>query len=339
MTARGLSLRYLQTLRPMIRAARERGLTNEEILAGSRVDPDQLGNPHATLRRSQELIIYRNIKEGCERPDIGLMAGYGQHPQATGPLGYAQSTCATVGELVAIGRAYRQLGLNLFRWDFQLSDTEVIHRFSDTEELGDLKIFLMENVLALFLRITRDLVIRSAAPTLLTLDYPDPGYAAAYREMFGPVVRFGQPVTELRFPKSYMDIPLANPDPLVKGRMEQLCQALVSRLNSHLILADEIKSMLREFEFQTPSVDEIAGRLHTSPRSLHRHLRKQNTSFRALADEVNQERAIHYLTNTDTPIQEVSDRCGFVELRSFYAAFRRWTGMSPANFRRAKFNY
>ncbi len=97
--------------------------------------------------------------------------------------------------------------------------------------------------------------------------------------------------------------------------------------------------MLRASEFTIPSIGDIATQLHVSSRSLHRHLSKQNTSYRALVDEVHHERAIHYLTTTDESIQAISDRCGFVELRSFYSAFRRWTGMSPANYRKGNFNY
>jgi AraC-like DNA-binding protein len=338
-TARGLSLRYLQTLRTMIRTAEDHGLTKAEIFDGSNVDPTALENSHATLTRSQELTICRNIATRSDRPDIGLLAGYRQRPQVAGPLGYAQAACSTMDELLVVVSAYRQLGLNLMRWHVLDTDQEMIHRFADSEDLGDVRTFVVENLLASFLRGTREIVLETVAPTLVRLDYPDPGYGRAYIDLFGPNVEFGQPVIEIRFPQELRQLPLRTPDPLVRSRMEQLCQAMVSKLNSQLILADEVKNMLRASEFTIPSIGDIATQLHVSSRSLHRHLSKQNTSYRALVDEVNHERAIHYLTTTDESIQAISDRCGFVELRSFYSAFRRWTGMSPANYRKGNFNY
>ena len=329
----------MQTLVPMIRIAAEHGLSAADALAGTGIDPDAIADPHAMLTRTQELRVCRNIVNGTDRPDIGLLAGYASRPNVIGPLGYAEAACATVDELLTVARSYRQLGLSLMRWDVFNDGEELVHRFTDKDELGDVRVFVVEHLLAEFLRITRELVLDEAAPTRVRLGYPDPGYAQAYRDLFGPKVEFNQPVTELRFPVTYRDIPLRSPDPLVRSRMEQLCQALVSKLNSHLILADEVKSMLQADEPETPSVGAIARRLHVSARSLHRHLAKQNTTYRALVDEVHRERAIRYLTNTDIPIPEIASRCGFVELSSFYSAFRRWTGMSPANYRKGHFNH
>ena len=338
-TARGLSLRYLQTLRTMIRTAEDHGLSQAEIFDGSNVEPAALEVSHATLTRSQELTICRNIATRSNRPDIGLISGYCLRPQVAGPLGYAQLACSTVDEVVMVTRSYQQLGLNLMRWDVLHTESEMIHRFTSEENLGDVRVFVIENLLASFLRGTRELILETAAPTLVQLDYPDPGYGRAYVEMFGPHVAFDQPTVELRFPIIIRHTPMRTPDPLVRSKMEHLCQSLVSKLNSQLILAEEVKSMLRATEFETPGIGDIAARLYVSSRSLHRHLSKQSTNFRALVDEVHHERAVHYLTNTDEPIQAISDRCGFVELRSFYSAFRRWTGMSPANYRKGKFNY
>lgn len=337
MTARGLSLRYLRTLRPMIRAARTCGVSTQELFERTKLDAAASEDPQATLTRSQELAIYRNIRDLCGRPDIGLFVGKHMRPKESGALGFAQMACGSVEELIAVTRSYRQLGLNLFRWDIVTTEDELIHRFGDKEGLGDIEIFLLEAVLASIHRGTQDLVMESAMPTAVNLEYPDPGYRSAYVELFGQNVNFDQGATELRYPRHYADIELPTPDALVRNRMEQLCQAMVSKLNSRLILADEIKSMLRDSEYETPSIGTIARQLYVSPRSLHRHLKKQDTSYRSLVDEVRHERAIYYLTNTDMAIQEISNRCGFVEIRSFYAAFRRWTGMSPANYRNVAF--
>ena len=40
------------------------------------------------------------------------------------------------------------------------------------------------------------------------------------------------------------------------------------------------------------------------------------------------------LAGTRTPIAEIADICGFTARRSFYRAFHRWTGQTPAEFRR-----
>jgi AraC-like DNA-binding protein len=79
----------------------------------------------------------------------------------------------------------------------------------------------------------------------------------------------------------------------------------------------------------------VAQVLNLSPRSLHRGLVAENTSFRAMLDQIRHRRAVALLHNAQCGIDEVAFLLGFAELSSFYRAFRRWTGLTPARFRAA----
>jgi AraC-like DNA-binding protein len=83
----------------------------------------------------------------------------------------------------------------------------------------------------------------------------------------------------------------------------------------------------------TPTAAAAARALRLSARSLHRFLQAEGTSFRELLDQLRQERAAGLLANPRCSIGEVSFLLGFSELSSFYRAFRRWTGKTPAEFR------
>ena len=69
-----------------------------------------------------------------------------------------------------------------------------------------------------------------------------------------------------------------------------------------------------------------------APRSLHRHLAAEGTSFRQLLDEVREVLSEEMLAHRMT-IDEVAERLGYAEASSFVHAFKRWKGMSPRIYR------
>jgi AraC-like DNA-binding protein len=72
-----------------------------------------------------------------------------------------------------------------------------------------------------------------------------------------------------------------------------------------------------------------------STRTLHRRLYEEGTSFVDLLDETRRELAAGYIRRSDYSVGEVAYLLGFAETSSFNRAFRRWTGMSPSEYRRA----
>ncbi|MBK6512254.1 MAG: helix-turn-helix domain-containing protein, partial [Haliea sp.] len=65
-------------------------------------------------------------------------------------------------------------------------------------------------------------------------------------------------------------------------------------------------------------------------RTLRRHLQQEDTTYQALLDTVRRERASYYLHQTALSLQEISSRLGYQHLTAFNAAYKRWTGRTPA---------
>jgi len=78
---------------------------------------------------------------------------------------------------------------------------------------------------------------------------------------------------------------------------------------------------------------EVARSLGTSPRSLHRRLADEGTSFNDLLDEVRRQFAEQYLARPRPKIAEVAYLVGFNDPSAFFKAFRRWTGVTPSEYR------
>ena len=78
----------------------------------------------------------------------------------------------------------------------------------------------------------------------------------------------------------------------------------------------------------------VARKTGTSERTLQRRLAKAGVSFGDLLEQTRRALAERYLRDRDVAIGEVSYLLGYSEQSAFSRAFRRWTGVSPAAFRR-----
>lgn len=83
------------------------------------------------------------------------------------------------------------------------------------------------------------------------------------------------------------------------------------------------------------SLRSIAAQLHLSERSLQRQLQEEGTRFADLMDEVRRNLAQRYIADPQLALGEVAYLLGFSEPSAFHRAFKRWTGTTPAQARRA----
>jgi AraC-like DNA-binding protein len=83
------------------------------------------------------------------------------------------------------------------------------------------------------------------------------------------------------------------------------------------------------------SDEKVAGRLFMSVRSLQRKLQQSGTSFRKLLDRTREELARQYICDRGVDLTEIAFLLGFSEHSAFSRAFKRWTGQTPSDMRRA----
>jgi len=57
-------------------------------------------------------------------------------------------------------------------------------------------------------------------------------------------------------------------------------------------------------------------------------------SYSALIEEERRTRALVLLRSSGIPTKEIAERLGYSNVANFLRAFRRWTGQTPAAFRR-----
>jgi AraC-like DNA-binding protein len=71
-------------------------------------------------------------------------------------------------------------------------------------------------------------------------------------------------------------------------------------------------------------------------RTLTRRLAQEGTSYSELLKEARYQTALHYLQHSRHSVEDIAFLVGFSECGPFARAFKRWSGVSPADYRRAR---
>lgn len=83
------------------------------------------------------------------------------------------------------------------------------------------------------------------------------------------------------------------------------------------------------------SADRVARELNMTRRNLHQHLDGVGTSFKELKNDVMVEIAKEALAETDSSITDIGLQLGYAEISPFIRAFKRLTGVTPLQYRKA----
>jgi AraC-like DNA-binding protein len=164
-----------------------------------------------------------------------------------------------------------------------------------------------------------------------------PAAAREHERFFRAPVRFGLPADEIVFARALLDTPLPTADPALSAVLERYAEALVAKLPVVGSFLDDARRAVAELlRGGDPGLEATAARLGKSRRTLQRHLQEHGTSYQDLVDGVRRDLALRWLPDTRMAITEVAYLLGFSEPAPFHRAFKRWTGQTPAEYRRAQ---
>ncbi len=70
-----------------------------------------------------------------------------------------------------------------------------------------------------------------------------------------------------------------------------------------------------------------------TPRTLHRRLSDEDTSFHELLEEVRHMLAVEHVKSGRLSIEEIAYSLGYSDLANFRRAFKRWESVPPSEYR------
>jgi AraC-like DNA-binding protein len=113
------------------------------------------------------------------------------------------------------------------------------------------------------------------------------------------------------------------------------CARELSSLGGAGRLIRHVRSLLWDGDGRLRCPSEIASAMHMAPRTLRRKLESRGHSLSALFDQERRDRALSLLRSQELSLAQIAERLGYRNVQNFERAFRRWTGTTPAAYRRS----
>jgi AraC-like DNA-binding protein len=173
-------------------------------------------------------------------------------------------------------------------------------------------------------------------PLRIELRCPRLSPPSEYERVFGCAVRFGVSQSAVLFDRAVLDQRSPHSDPELLSLHEELAEKRLSNLERQDLI-ERIRSLFAEkLEIEHCELEDIAQRLHIPARRLRFELARAGTSFSDLLAEFRYSLAKRLLGKTEERIENIVYLTGFSEPSTFYRAFKRWSGMTPVQYREQK---
>ena len=312
-----------------MRLLEDGGGTIEPVLKEARIDPEIFQNPEQFLSFLQAgLFIDRAARrEGVE--DLGLRTGAATRITSLGLFGEVMGNALTLKDLI------RQM----IRWVpvantgarvtcEEVNEESVELRMHYKIEAGRLQVDMYS--LMLLIDGVRTVLGPEWRPDEVALDGAARRPVLRHEALSEASINSEVDYVGVRIPRSALSLPLRFRDRNGRPDAEGLLQSTAPPSDFVGGVAIALEGMLSQ---GSPPIEMAAEMAGVGVRTLQRRLTDGGTSYGKLLDRIRFEKAIEWMDNSETKLAEVAWRLGFSDPANFSRAFRRWTGVSPREFR------
>ncbi|MFO0547377.1 MAG: AraC family transcriptional regulator [Polyangiaceae bacterium] len=323
-------------LRAVVGGAAARGVAPAELLRAAGLEASALDEPDRFVSRASEVRLWCEAARLANDEHFGLHLSEQLKADMFGALGFAVRSSPTIGRALSCVARYLQL---LVRGPtLRIVVDGPLARVRHTPPLADPRPsrhgveFLMGNLLEL----TRRGGGPEVAARSITFQHPLSAEVSEYQRVLRLTPTFAGAHDEIVLDRDLLEAPQLEAEPALGDILDQHLSSLLVSAPSTGTFLERVRSALSaELATGEPTLTQIAASLSMSERSLQRKLRDEGTSLSALLDQVRADIAVRHLAESKQSIAEVAFLLGFSEVSTFHRAFRRWTGVTPATYRRA----
>lgn len=288
------------------------------------------------VAKLSSLVAYCNAR--LSGKDFSVQVGQHFHPGMFHALGYAMMSSASLEDALLRIVRYKRVLSNACWADVCDADDGLAIRTMPVFDAATGKPALgrweIEIFLATLVTFAREAVDATLRPLRVTFHTPPPEQGAAYLEaFFGCDIQFNADCNTLVFDREQAAQKLLTHNMMLTQSHEKMLDDYLSRVDQS-DLANRVKCRIQDrLALGTPTQADIANTLGMSLRNLQRKLSEQGTSFKDILEQTRKTLALEYIDQPHLTLGEIGYLVGFASSANFNRAFKRWTGISPGEYR------
>jgi AraC-like DNA-binding protein len=321
-------------LRLIYEAMKKQGIDTKAIFNRLGVDEeyvytDQLRTPH-----SAQLYFWQVVEDVSGDPDVGLHLGQLLPVYKGQVLEYLFLSSPTFGEGLRRAQNYQRLLSDAANTGFFIEGDDacmVLDAASDeVQRLRHFNECFVQGLITFFRSITDD----TFRPSRIEFEHVREENQDYVASVFGCSVVFGAAENRLYFPVKLLDHASPHAEPELLDLHERFASEQVARLEKKDIVGQVERIVAELLDSGEVTLNAVATRLGIKPRTLRTRLTEAETSFNQVLADFRYRLARQLLATTDESIDEIVYLTGFSEPSTFYRAFKRWSNMTPIEYRK-----
>lgn len=312
------------------RALDAAGCDGSALLAEAGFDRSHLGGPDARCPLTKTGRLWRVALEATGDEAFGVkLASYFTHT-AFHALGYGLSASSSLKEAFERLQHYSHVVSDAVGYRFYRCGAEY-HFY--IEPRTEVPIESIDALVGMHLRMCRSLIGRDFSPLSVELRRPRPTVIEDFERLWRAPLHFNAEHNRLRFDPASIERVLDSGNPELARLSDAVSARYLTRIERHNMEARVRTVLTQRLQHSEPTEEQVAEILNVSARTLQRKLGDSGTTFTRIVDETRHAQALALFSRPQMSVNEVTHLLGFSCSSSFTRAFRRWTGLSPSEWR------
>lgn len=324
---------YALYLRPIAQQIECSGVSLLSCLHAARLPLDLLDQEAPVISTRQFLALLQEAMARADEPALGLLIGQRLLPETHGLLSLAAMHSGSLRETVAILEAFLSLRTQLVRFRVVNRGRKVLLAITESHPLGVLAAPVLEAILLAVKNLLDAVALGDAGVQSVQFPYSPPVYSALALDLFTCPVHYQRRTAALVLDAAVLDRPLRANQRDAFSAATAACQSALLALADTQSVSADVQRLLIASRGRFPSWSACARLLHRSPRTLHRHLQAEGSSFRELLDQVRTQFAREHLQSGRFTVEQTAGLVGYTDLANFRRAFKRCHGQPPSHVR------
>jgi len=301
-----------------------------------KLDPSLMYKPGERYPLVKTAKLWEETEKRIKDPCFGLSAAACWHPSNFGAMGYALLTShslrVTFERLIRFHRVISDAKFGELEEDKEKNTLSFILK---TENADSYTRGREDAAIAWLLSVLRVNYQKELFPEAVHLTHVKPSCSGKYYEFFGCPVYFSEPVSKMVFSLDIVDTVLASSNEELTAFGDQAMSQYINSLDTGIQVNRIREIIVENLPSGNVTVEQVAGMLGMNTRTLQRALKEEGTSFINLLNDTRMDIAKQFIQDKKMDLTEVAFLLGFAELSTFSRSFKRWTGKSPMQFRKA----